>query len=103
MTLKTLKQKANNLLMLDDEFLEYCKINDIEDIEKLAREVFKRGFDIVKYGSIPLSIISKTERSKNVESGVYVQPMTTGFRYTDKGELTIGDPKKVEKNTLYDE
>jgi poly(3-hydroxyalkanoate) synthetase len=39
---------------LDDEFIQYCKLNNIEDIEKLAREVFNQGFAILKYGKEPL-------------------------------------------------
>lgn len=53
MTSRILKPKANISLILDDEFLEYCKLNNIEDIEKFAREVFNRGFTIIKYGTIP--------------------------------------------------
>jgi hypothetical protein len=40
-------------LILDDEFIQYCKLNDIEDIEKLAKEIFKKGFTMLKYGDRP--------------------------------------------------
>jgi len=73
--LKTLKKKQNSSLILDEEFIQYCDLNNIDDIEKLAKEVFKKGFDILKYGSVPsIHIESKTERSKTVRSDVYVQP-----------------------------
>lgn len=39
--------------MLDDEFIQYCKLNNIEDIEKFAKQVFNRGFTLIKYGSEP--------------------------------------------------
>lgn len=55
MTSRTLKPKANISLILDDEFLEYCKLNNIEDVEKYARSVFNQGFTIVKYGKEPLT------------------------------------------------
>lgn len=42
--------------MLDDEFLEYCRLNNIEDIEKLAKETFNRGFTILKYGETPFGL-----------------------------------------------
>lgn len=42
--------------MLDDEFLSYCKLNNIDDIDKLARETFNRGFTILKYGETPIKI-----------------------------------------------
>ncbi|HOH61290.1 MAG TPA: hypothetical protein PK698_02225 [Bacilli bacterium] len=40
-------------LILDDEFIQYCELNNIEDIEKFAREIFNRGFTILKYGEKP--------------------------------------------------
>jgi hypothetical protein len=40
-------------LTLDNEFLKYCEINNITDPEKLAKEIFQKGFTIVKYGEIP--------------------------------------------------
>ena len=46
-----MKQKSN--LILDNEFLQYCELNGIEDIDKLAKETFKRGFTILKYGETP--------------------------------------------------
>lgn len=40
-------------LTLDNEFLKYCEINNITDPEILAKEIFQKGFAIVKYGEIP--------------------------------------------------
>ena len=37
-------------LTLDKEFIEYCRINNIDDVEKLAKTTFKTGFDMLKYG-----------------------------------------------------
>jgi hypothetical protein len=45
--------KKRNLLTLGDEFLEYCAINNIDDIDKLAKNTFQRGFTILKYGETP--------------------------------------------------
>lgn len=45
--------KQKNYLMLDEEFIQYCKLNDILDNEKLAKKIFERGFAIEKYGEIP--------------------------------------------------
>jgi hypothetical protein len=45
-----------NCLTLDDEFMQYCKLNNIEDIQKLARKIFNRGFAIEKYGEVPFSV-----------------------------------------------
>jgi hypothetical protein len=40
-------------LTLDNEFLKYCEINNITDPEKLAKEIFQKGFSIIKYGETP--------------------------------------------------
>ena len=45
--------KKRNLLTLGDEFLEYCTINNIDDIDKLAKSTFQRGFTILKFGETP--------------------------------------------------
>lgn len=59
--------KKKNYLTLDDEFLLYCKLNNIEDIEKTAKDIFSRGFTILKYGEIPIG--NKT-KEKIVEKEV---------------------------------
>lgn len=50
-----------NYLILDNEFIEYCKLNNIDDIDKLAKEVFNKGFTILKYGDSPPIVDSKTK------------------------------------------
>ena len=42
-----------SFLILDNEFLKYCEINNIIDPEILAKEIFQKGFSIVKYGEVP--------------------------------------------------
>lgn len=42
-----------NYLTLDSEFLKYCELNNISDAEKFAKEVFNKGFNIIKYGEVP--------------------------------------------------
>jgi len=46
--------EKKNYLILDDEFIHYCKLNNIEDIQKLAKETFNKGFTILKYGETPM-------------------------------------------------
>jgi len=69
MTLRTLKPKENNSLILDDEFLQYCKLNNIEDIEKFAREVFNQGFTIIKYGKVPSDTRTESAKKKWDKNG----------------------------------
>jgi hypothetical protein len=45
--------KKKSFLILDDEFIQYCDINNIDDIEKLAKQIFDRGFSLLKYGEVP--------------------------------------------------
>jgi len=45
--------KKKSLLTLDDEFIRYCEINKIENIDSLAKKIFNRGFTIEKYGETP--------------------------------------------------
>lgn len=40
-------------LTLDSEFIKYCELNKVENPEKLANEIFQRGFSIIKYGETP--------------------------------------------------
>lgn len=56
--------KPNISLTLNKDFIQYCELNEIEDIEKLARETFKRGFDLLKYGNVPIGEISSQVEEK---------------------------------------
>jgi len=47
-----------NYLILDNEFIKYCELNNIEDSQKFAEQVFKKGFNIVKYGEVPFGFTS---------------------------------------------
>jgi hypothetical protein len=53
--------KQKNTLILDDEFIQYCKLNNITDIEKLAKEIFNKGFTLIKYGDRPDMKIEPSE------------------------------------------
>ena len=52
---------------MDKEFLQYCELNDIKDIDKLAKETFSRGFTILKYGETPFGKQQIKEVEKIVE------------------------------------
>jgi hypothetical protein len=47
-----MKQKST--LTLDNEFIQYCELNNIKDINKVAMETFNRGFSFLKYGEFPI-------------------------------------------------
>ena len=60
-----------NSLTLDNEFIQYCQLNNIDNIEKLANETFNRGFAILKYGETPNSNV--TEKIVEVIKEVVVE------------------------------
>ena len=58
-------------LTLDKEFILYCELNKIKDINKIANETFNRGFSLLKYGETPSGNV--TEKEKIVEVVKYVE------------------------------
>ena len=54
-----LKMKEKNYLTLGKEFLKYCELNEIKDIESFASQVFNRGFTIIKFGETPVGFKSE--------------------------------------------
>lgn len=95
MTLKILKPKTNNSLILDDEFIQYCKLNNIEDVEKFAREVFNQGFTIIKYGNVPsIDVKVETKRVNVSPSQITIDPENVP-EIIEKPEIVI--PKSIKK------
>jgi signal recognition particle GTPase len=60
-----------NSLTLDNEFIQYCQLNNIDNVDKLANETFNRGFAILKYGETPNSNV--TEKIVEVIKEVVVE------------------------------
>jgi hypothetical protein len=57
--------KKKYSLTLDDEFIQYCELNKITDIEKLAKQTFNRGFTMLKYGESPSIEMMKLDIDTN--------------------------------------
>ena len=57
--------EKKHTLTLDKEFLLYCDLNKIKDINKIANETFSRGFSLLKYGETPYG--NSIEKEKIVE------------------------------------
>lgn len=53
------KNKKSISLILDDDFIKYCDLNNIEDTQAFAKRIFNQGFSIIKYGEIPNVIVAK--------------------------------------------
>jgi len=108
--------KKKSSLTLDDEFLEYCRLNNIDDVEKLAKDTFNRGFTILKYGETPFGlkptekivekevvkeVIVEVEKIVNVEviKEVPINKLNDALNKFNKATFM----KNSNLNTLYDE
>jgi 16S rRNA C1402 (ribose-2'-O) methylase RsmI len=58
--------KPKSTLILDNEFIQYCELNNIKDINKTAQETFNRGFSLLKYGETPIGNSTVVEVVKEV-------------------------------------
>ena len=63
--------KPKSTLILDSEFIQYCELNKIVNIDKLAQETFNRGFSLLKYGETPYG--NSIEKEKIIEVVKYVE------------------------------
>ena len=81
----TLKMKKKSSLTLDNEFLLYCEINGIEDIDKLAKETFERGFSLLKYGETPTGNSTIKEKIVEVIKEVIIEKqLPPEIKYVDR-------------------
>lgn len=62
--------KKKTSLTLDNEFLLYCELNNIDDVEKLAKETFNRGFSLLKYPDTPIKATKEKVVEKVIEKEV---------------------------------
>lgn len=65
--------KPKNTLTLDNEFILYCELNKITDINKKAEETFNRGFSLLKYGETPSGKSTIKEKVVEVIKEVVVE------------------------------
>jgi hypothetical protein len=89
-----LKKTENISLILDEEFVQYCELNNIEDVQKLAKETFSRGFTILKYGATPSGIKIKEIVEEKIKKDPDVVKAVTE---------TVIEIKKSDKDDLYSE
>ena len=77
--------KKKHSLILDNEFLIYCEINGIENIDKLAKETFERGFSLLKYGETPTGNSTIKEKIVEVIKEVIVEKqLPSEIKYVDR-------------------
>jgi hypothetical protein len=58
--------KKKYTLILDDEFIQYCQLNKIDNIDEFAKKTFNKGFTSLKYGDTPPFIKPTIEPTKVV-------------------------------------
>lgn len=78
-------------LTLDNEFLKYCELNNIDNIEKFAIDTFRSGFNLVKYGNTPTGTINEKIIEKEVIKEVIVEKPIEIIKevYVDSGNEDI--------------
>lgn len=103
--------EKKHYLILDDDFIQYCKLNNITDIEKKAKEVFSQGFNLLKYGNNPIENgFKKIEppQLKNLENLKNPTKINEGKEKSNNKVVTtprpnaMPAPQKPKKDDLYD-
>ena len=89
-------EKKNSLTLNKQnqkDLTDYCKLNDIEDVDKFFQQCFKQGFDIKKYGLL-------TENNERVVEYIEKEVPIEVIKYVEKEtirEVPIEVIKEVEK------
>jgi hypothetical protein len=94
------------LLTLDDEFIQFCKVNNITDIEGYAKEIFNKAFLSVKYGDKP-KITPIKPAGVGTEALPIEEPVVKGVKAlkTRKSIIQTIDNKpssRLDDDDLYD-
>lgn len=99
--------KKKYYLTLDEDFIEYCKLNNIDDVEKYAKEIFNREFTKLKYGDKPnIKQINKEEIIEKWEKSGLLDLLNPGYQSTTIFESNLPQvvPEvEVKKRDIYDE
>ena len=89
-------EKKNSLTLNKQnqkDLTDYCKLNDIEDVDKFFQQCFKQGFDIKKYGLL-------TENNERVVEYIEKEVPIEVIKYVEKEtirEVPIEVIKEIEK------
>lgn len=87
---------------LIQEITNFCKLNDIEDVEKQINACLRKGFNILKYGTSPIDNYKIEKNIYGTEDGKRDSPKEEEKCHTtDKGSSnneTEGDEQNGESN-----
>jgi hypothetical protein len=74
-----------------DEIEGFCKLNQIENVDKFLNDLVESAFTLKKYGSVPDIFIKKKEEPKPVEEKV-----------EEETEQKVEEKVEVPKPPVYD-
>ena len=81
---------------IKDEIWEYCKANDITDIDGFNQKIFKQGFTLEKYGAGPNTKIVEKEVIKEVP--VEVEKIVEIIKEVEVEKIVqVSDDTQVDK------
>lgn len=91
---------------LKDEIWEYCRLNDISNIEDFIIKMVRQGYTVEKFGSTPLGtgVVKEVEKVVEVIKEVPVEKIIEVIKEIPvekivEKEVYISDDKEVEKLT----
>ena len=91
--------KKKSSLTLDNEFILYCEINGIENIDKLAKETFNRGFSLLKYGETPTgNSVIKEKIVEVIKEVIIEKELPPEIKYVDR-EVIKEVPIQIKGDT----
>lgn len=79
---------------IQDEIQYYCKINNIEDIDKFLVKIIRDGFNIAKYGNGPTNIVIAPKEE------IEIKPISLNVPDSLKNIIENNKTEEVEKKIL---
>lgn len=98
---------------IQKEIKDFCKTNNIEDIDKFLLKILRDGFNIAKYGNGPTNIVIQPKKEEIIIEPISLEipknieeMIENNAKLSDKVLDLIKVPKEVienKKRNLYDE
>jgi hypothetical protein len=81
---------------LKDEIWDYCRVNNITNIDAFTMKILKQGFTVEKFGATPQTIEKIVEVEKVVEK-IVEKIVEVKVEVPTEKEVYITDDKQVKK------
>jgi len=90
---------------IKEEIEEYCKLNNIDNVDDVINKCLKQGFDILKYGYFPnIKNINKDELRREENSKQDEESTSNSNnekeekgQYLEKEKATVNNKTKVKR------